>query len=84
MSKVISFPGMDKAPGDNIAEDEDPDAGLHKCLELAGQRDLEEIFIIGRKRDGDIWFSSNDGDIGNLLFLLETAKAIILKESLGG
>jgi len=81
MSKVISFPGTE-APGDNIAEDSD--SGLNKCLELATQRDLEEIFIIGRKRDGDIWFSSNEGDVGNLLFLIETAKAIILKESLGG
>jgi hypothetical protein len=83
MSKVISFPGTE-APGDITGDNEDPDSGLHKCLELAGQRDLEDIFIVGRKKDGDIWFSSNEGDVGNILFLLETAKAIILKESLGG
>jgi hypothetical protein len=83
---VITFPNGDKAPGDipgdNIAKDEDN--GIEKCLELATQRDLEEVFIIGRKKDGDVWFSTNDGDVGNMLFLLETAKAILIKECLGG
>jgi hypothetical protein len=81
---VIHFPNGDKAApsSDTIAEDDK--ASIDKCLELATQRDLAEVFIIGRKNDGDVWFSTNEGDIGNMLFLLETAKAILIREALGG
>jgi hypothetical protein len=81
---IVQFPGGEKTetPSDTIAEDDK--ASIDKCLELATQRDLAEVFIIGRKNDGDVWFSTNEGDIGNMLFLLETAKAILIKEALGG
>jgi hypothetical protein len=77
---IVQFPGGEKAP-DAPAEDDKP--GIEKCLELATQRDLGEIFIIGRKRDGDVWFSTSTGDAGDMLFMLETAKAILIKECLG-
>lgn len=81
---VIHFPNGDKAApsGDTIAKDDK--SSIQSCLDLATQRDLEEIFIIGRKKDGDVWFSTNNGDVGDMLFLLETAKAILIKECLGG
>lgn len=78
---VIQFPNGEKAP-DGIPEDDKP--GIEKCLELAAQRDLEEIFIIGRKGNGDVWFSTNNGDLGDMLFLIETAKHILIRESLDG
>jgi hypothetical protein len=78
---VINFPGAEYQKP--IPQKGDK-ASINKCLELATQRDLAEVFIIGRKNDGDVWFSTNEGDIGNMLFLLETAKAILIKEALGG
>lgn len=80
MSKVVNFPGCE-TPEETESGNGDT---IQACLDLAAQRDLAEVFIIGRKNDGDIWFSSNEGDVGNILFLLETAKMIILRESLGG
>lgn len=78
---ILRFPGAD-IPESDPAEGET--ANIQACLDLAAKRDLEEVFIIGRKADGDVWFSTNNGDIGNMLFLLETAKAILIKEALGG
>jgi hypothetical protein len=78
---ILRFPGAEIPETDPSDGDK---ASIEKCLELATQRDLAEVFIIGRKNDGDVWFSTNEGDIGNMLFLLETAKAILIKEALGG
>jgi hypothetical protein len=78
---ILHFPGAEIPDPDTAP---DGKSSIQSCLDLATQRDLAEVFIIGRKNDGDVWFSTNEGDIGNMLFLLETAKAIILKEALGG
>jgi hypothetical protein len=78
---VINFPGAEIPEADPVEGDK---ASIDKCLELATKRDLTEVFIIGRKTNGDVWFSTNNGDVGDMLFMLETAKAILIKEALGG
>lgn len=75
-----------KFPGAEIPEttEEGDKASIDKCLELATQRDLTEILVIGRRSDGDVWFSTNNGDGASMLFLLEMTKAIIIRECLNG
>jgi hypothetical protein len=78
---ILKFPGAEIPETDPAEGDK---ASIDKCLKLATERDLEDVFIIGRKHDGDVWFSTNNGNVGDMLFLLETAKAILIKECLGG
>lgn len=77
---VISFPNGEKT--ETPAGDDK--SGIETCLELATQRDLTEILVIGRRSDGDVWFSTNNGDGASMLFLLEMTKAIIIRECLNG
>ena len=76
MSKVIDFPGCNTG-----SIEVEPDAeSVKKCLDLATERDLIEVLVIGRKDDGDMWFSTNNGNAGDMLFLLEACKAIVMQE----
>lgn len=81
---IVQFPGGEKTekPSDTIAQDDK--TSIDSCLKLATERDLEDVFIIGRKKSGDVWFSTNNGNAGDMLFMLETAKMIILRECLDG
>lgn len=55
----------------------DYDANI--MLEAATRADLDSVIIIGWDKDGDMFFSSSMGDGPECLWLMEKAKAELLK-----
>lgn len=70
------------ALADNIAlfpgvSPNDYDANL--MLEAATRADLENVVILGWDKDGEMFFSSSMGDGPECLWLIEKAKAALLR-----
>lgn len=67
MDNIIDFPGetyLDIPP--------------EKVISNALEQDLEEVMIIGRRKDGSMFFSSSTGDLYRMLWAVETVKLEIL------
>lgn len=56
----------------------DPDI----MIEAAKGQGLTKVIIIGWDKDGDLFFSANDGDGPECLWLLEIAKTQLIKNSM--
>jgi hypothetical protein len=67
MSNVISFRGVTKL-------DLDPDTVLENTKGM-----LDRFVIIGYDKDGDYFFSSTMGDGGDVLWLMEKLKALLME-----
>lgn len=69
MTEIINFPGATRL-----------DIPAERILRQALDSDLETAIVIGRTRDGNIYFVSSFADGGDVLWLMEIAK----KHLLGG
>ena len=54
------------------------DIPAHKIIKRASEADLTEIVIVGFDAAGDLFFASNKGDAGTVIFHLEMAKKRLL------
>lgn len=54
------------------------DVPVERIIDLAGKADLERVFIIGRTKEGDLYFASSVADGGTVLWDMEVAKAKLL------
>jgi hypothetical protein len=77
MAKVIDFPGGTNTGSIEVETDGMP---VKTCLDLAAERSLDEVFIIGRQTDGALWLSTNNSSVGNMLFLMELAKTVLMEK----
>jgi hypothetical protein len=57
------------------------DIPAERILNSALEEDLNSAIVIGRTRDGDIYFSSSMPDGPEALWLLEKVKAALLAEA---
>jgi hypothetical protein len=62
-SNVVPFPGVTSL-----------DTPPERVLEVAAERELDEIVIIGCRKDGGFYFASSFADGGDVIWLLERAK----------
>ena len=68
MSNVIELPVITTLP-----------IPCERILRKATEADLKEVFVIGTRQDGSLYFSSSFGDGGNVLWLMEKAKFELMK-----
>lgn len=55
------------------------DIPAERILNKAIAADLQEVMLIGTAKDGSFYFAATFGDGGNVLWLMEKAKAELLK-----
>jgi len=55
------------------------DIPVEAILEEAIKVDLEEVVVIGWEKDGEMYFSSSKADGGDVLWLMEKAKKMLLE-----
>lgn len=72
MGDVVSFGGITTVP--EPADD---------ILQRAVGQDLELVMVVGWK-DGELWFSGNRSETGDLLLCLELAKQEVMKAATEG
>ena len=54
-----------------------PDLSADNVLAAAKGR-LDDVMVIGFRPDGSVYFTSNTGDVGKILVLMEWAKSMAL------
>ncbi len=52
---------------------------VERVLDGARDQNLSLLMVIGRNVDGQLYAASSHGDVGNLLLLMERAKAALLE-----
>lgn len=65
--KVVPFPGVTFL-----------DIPVARILEGAAAKDLTDVCVLGWTRDGELYFSSSKADGGDVLWLLEKTKMLLL------
>jgi hypothetical protein len=50
-----------------------------RILRGAIEKDLDGCFVIGRDKDGDLYFASSIADGGDILWLWEKAKTLLME-----
>lgn len=50
------------------------DIPCERALRRAAEADLQSVIVIGRDKDGELFFSSSMADGGDVLWLMEIAK----------
>lgn len=50
-----------------------------RVLDAAKDADLDGCFVIGRTKDGDLYFASSIADGGDILWLWEKAKPLLME-----
>lgn len=55
------------------------DIPIGRVLAGAEEADLEICIVVGRSKDGKLWFASSRADGGDVLWELERAKAALLR-----
>ena len=51
-----------------------PDQPAAHPLEAAIAEDLEIVVVVGKTKDGDLWFGGNTSDVEAIIYLLAVAK----------
>jgi hypothetical protein len=54
------------------------DIPCERILRKATEADLETVIVIGREKDGELYFASSVADGGDVLWLMEIAKKALL------
>jgi hypothetical protein len=54
------------------------DIPCERVLRRATEADLETVIVIGREKDGELYFASSVADGGDVLWLMEHAKKALL------
>lgn len=57
------------------------DIPVERVLNAAITADLQEVMLIGRRKDGEFYFAASFGDGGTVLWLMERAKIELMKVS---
>lgn len=55
------------------------DSPPEKILSAAIDHDLETVLVIGRTKDGDLYFASSSADGGDALWMMELAKKALME-----
>lgn len=54
---------------------------VEKILSGAATEDLADVFVIGRRKNGKLYLATSTPDGGDLLWLMEKAKAVLMEEA---
>lgn len=65
MGDVVLWPKLGELPPAAVLAD-------------AAQRELDQVFVMGFSKDGDVYFAASMADGGDLLWLMEVAKTRLM------
>lgn len=77
VDNIVKFPGVTEV----ITEDFDsvgPEVNVDDVLEGAKGCGLEDLILIGRNEEGQLYFASTHGRASQVLYDLESAKFILM------
>lgn len=55
------------------------DVPPERVLDAVPKADLEQVVVVGSRKDGSLYFASSTSDGGNVLWLFEVAKHQLMK-----
>jgi len=77
MDNILNFPGV-TIPEDVDYDTVGPEVGVDDVLEGAKGNGLQDVTLLGRNSEGQLYFASTNGSASKILYDLESAKYIIM------
>lgn len=77
VDNIVKFPGVTEV----MTEDFDsvgPEVSIDDVLEGAKGNDLQDVTILGRNSEGQLYFASTQASASKILYDLESAKFILM------
>lgn len=78
MDNILKFPGVEEITMDEDFDSVGPQVSIDDVLEGAKGNGLEDIILIGRNGEGQLFFASTHGSASKILYDLESAKYILM------
>ena len=79
MDNIVKFPGVELT--EVTSEDYDdvgPEVNIDDVLEGAKGNGLQDVILIGRNEEGQLYFASTHGRASQVLYDIESAKYILM------
>ena len=77
VDNVVKFPGVEEIMDEDF-DSVGPEVNIDDVLEGAKGSGLQDVILIGRNSEGQLYFASTHGSASKILYDLESAKYILM------